>query len=96
MIDPYDPQVLFGYLKHCLEQAGAAHLMTESLMETLSEHASGNLRMLNTMAAELLDKAAQQELPKLDEKLFLETFSPHATTRKHRNHKTIGKERKDE
>jgi len=96
MIEPYDPQILFGYLKHCLEQAGACHLMTESLMETLSEHASGNLRMLNTMAAELLDKAAQQELPKLDEKLFLETFSPHATTRKHRTQRPNLKGHKDE
>ena len=96
MIEPYDPQVLFGYLKHCLEQAGAAHLMTEPLMEALCEHASGNLRMLNTMAAELLDKSAQKELPQLDEKLFLETFSAHATTRKHRPNKQIVKGHKNE
>jgi site-specific recombinase XerD len=50
MIEPYDPKVLLDYLKHSLQQAGASHLMTESLMETLSEHASGNLRLLNTMS----------------------------------------------
>jgi general secretion pathway protein A len=84
MLEPYDLQVLLSYLKHCLEQAGAAHLMTEPLMETLSQHASGNLRLLNIMAAELLDKAAEKELPKLDEKLFLESFSPNLSPRKRR------------
>jgi general secretion pathway protein A len=84
MLEPYDLKVLLSYLKHCLEQAGAAHLMTEPLMETLSQHASGNLRLLNIMAAELLDKAAEKELPKLDEKLFLESFSPNLSPRKRR------------
>jgi general secretion pathway protein A len=84
MLEPYDLQVLLSYLKHCLEQAGAAHLMTEPLMETLSQHASGNLRLLNIMAAELLDKAAEKELPKLDEKLFLESFSSNLSPRKRR------------
>ena len=84
MLEPYDLQVLLSYLKHCLEQAGTAHLMTEPLMETLSQHASGNLRLLNIMAAELLDKAAEKELPKLDEKLFLESFSSNLSPRKRR------------
>lgn len=84
MLEPYDLQGLLSYLKHCLEQAGATHLMTEPLMETLSQHASGNLRLLNIMAAELLDKAAEKELPKLDEKLFLESFSPNLSPRKRR------------
>jgi len=84
MLDPYDPQVLLSYLNHSLDQAGAAHLMTEPLMETLSQHASGNLRLLNIMAAELLEKAAEKELPKLDEKLFLASFSPNLSPRKRR------------
>jgi len=95
VLDPYEPQVLFDYLKHCLEQAGAAHLMTEPLMHALAEHASGNLRMLTTMAAELLDIAAQKELVQLDEKLFLETFSPHASGRKQRISKQIVKEHRN-
>lgn len=84
MLDPYDPQVLLSYLTHSLDQAGSAHLMTEPLMETLSQHASGNLRLLNIMAAELLEKAAEKELPKLDEKLFLASFSPNLSPRKRR------------
>jgi type II secretory pathway predicted ATPase ExeA len=85
MLEPYDLKILLNYLQHCLEQAGAAHLMTEPLMETLAQHASGNLRLLNIMADELLDKAAEKELPKLDEKLFLESFSPKLSPRKRRN-----------
>mgnify|MGYP002065254434 CR=1 FL=1 len=35
-------------------EAGGVHLMTAGLKTTLVEHAAGNLRMLNMMAAELL------------------------------------------
>jgi type II secretory pathway predicted ATPase ExeA len=96
IIEPHDPQLLFEYLKHCIKLAGAAHLMTEPLMEALAEHASGNLRMLTTMAAELLEKAAQKEITQIDEKLFLETFSPHASTRKQQTHKQIVRSHKNE
>jgi len=96
MLEPYEPQVLFDYLKHGLEQAGAAHLMTEALMHALAEHASGNLRMLTTMAAELLDIAAQKELVQLDEKLFLKTYSPHTSSRKQRINKQIIKGHRNE
>jgi type II secretory pathway predicted ATPase ExeA len=75
VIEPYHREELKDYLDHSLEQAGAAHLMSVSLKETLIEHAGGNLRVLNNMAAELLASAAQKELPQLDEKLFLSTFS---------------------
>lgn len=91
-LEPYEPQLLFDYLKNCIQQAGAAHLMTEPLMQTLSEHASGNLRMLTTMAAELLERAVQKELAQLDEKLFLETFSPNLSSRKRRTKHTLKKE----
>ena len=43
-------------------------------MQTLWDHACGNYRMLCTMAAELLDVAAKQELMQLDEKLYLTVF----------------------
>jgi hypothetical protein len=39
------------------------------------DHAGGNLRVLTSLAAELLDRAAEKELVQLDEKLFLEVFS---------------------
>ncbi|HQN19241.1 MAG TPA: hypothetical protein PKV86_08880 [Syntrophobacteraceae bacterium] len=64
-----------AYLNHALEQAAAPHLMTEPLKEAITEHCLGNLRVLNLMAAELLEIAAQRELAQLDEKLFLEFYS---------------------
>ncbi len=75
MLAPYDKKELRMYLEYCLGQAGASQLMTKTLMTTLVEHAAGNLRLLNVMAAELLTIGAQRELPQLDEKLFLEIYS---------------------
>jgi len=75
ILEPLSKEHLLDYLHHALEQAAAPHLMTEPLMEALAEHCLGNLRVLNLTAAELLATAAQRELPVLDEKLYLETFS---------------------
>jgi type II secretory pathway predicted ATPase ExeA len=77
MLQPYLPADLLNYLQHALEQAGAAHLMTQGLQETLVEHAAGNIRVLNNMAADLLAEGAQKKVKQLDEKLFLELFSRH-------------------
>jgi type II secretory pathway predicted ATPase ExeA len=76
-IEPYSPNILLDLLDHSLKHAGAEHLLTQELKETLSEHAAGNLRLLNAMAAELLATAAEKQLPQLDEKLFFEVFSPN-------------------
>ena len=67
---------LAACLKHLLELAGNASLMTAQLRQTLCDHAAGNYRVLTTMASELLAVAAQRDLPKLDEKLYLEVFAP--------------------
>lgn len=75
MLEPYEKEDLRSYLEYCLEQAGAPQLMSKTLKGTLVEHAAGNLRLLNIMAAELLTVGAQQEVTQLDEKLFLETYS---------------------
>jgi hypothetical protein len=40
-----------------------------------TDHAAGNYRILMNLADELLTIATDRELPRLDEKLFLETFS---------------------
>lgn len=80
ILEPLSKEHLMDYLNHALEQAAARHLMTEPLMEALAEHCLGNLRVLNLMAAELLEIAARRELTHLDEKLFLETFSRQPRT----------------
>ncbi len=74
-LEPLNKDYLLDYLHHALDQAAAPHLMTEPLMEALADHCLGNLRMLNQMAADLLDAAARKELPGLDEKLYIETFA---------------------
>jgi general secretion pathway protein A len=75
IMKPYERNLLLSYLEHCLAESGAPDLMTKSLMDTLVDHAGGNLRVLTSLAAELLDRAAEKELTQLDEKLFLEVFS---------------------
>lgn len=74
-LEPYNKAELMDYMVHTLEQAGASHLMTTSLIETLVEHCAGNQRVLNNMAAELLAMGLKTETPQLDGKLFIETFS---------------------
>ena len=71
---------LAACLNHLLGLAGNASLMTPQLRQTLCDHAAGNYRVLTTMAAELLAVAAQRESAKLDEKLYLEVFSPPDST----------------
>jgi type II secretory pathway predicted ATPase ExeA len=69
-------------LRHLLAQAGNPALMTGDLVESLADHARGNLRDLMTMAADLLFAAAEQERDQIDVKLFLERFDPVPSRRK--------------
>jgi general secretion pathway protein A len=71
---------LAACLTHLLGTAGNASLMTPQLRQTLCDHAAGNYRVLTTMAAELLAVAARRDLAQLDEKLYLEVFSPPDAT----------------
>jgi len=71
---------LLGCLEHLLATAGNPKLMTPELMHTLCDHALGNYRVMSTLAAELLSAAAQREATHLDEKLYLEVFSPNPST----------------
>lgn len=74
----------------CLDQrlsgAGNPSLMTAELKATLADHAAGNYRVLLNLADELLSVAADRDLPRLDEKLFLDVFGqtpkPKPTSRK--------------
>lgn len=86
LLTPQSPELLHTYLDFALEQAGCPHLMTDDLKRTLAAHAANNLRVLNNMAAELLSAAAEKNLPRIDEALFLEIFSPTAgKPRRNRN-----------
>jgi general secretion pathway protein A len=77
-------EALLACLKHLQATAGNAHLMTDELIQTLCDHAVGNYRVLTSMAAELLDNAAQQEITQLDEKLYLQVFDSAAAPERKR------------
>ena len=72
---------LLACLDHLLDAAGNATLMTTELKATLADHAAGNYRVLMNLADELLAVAADRELPRLDEKLYLEVFGQPARTK---------------
>ena len=69
---------LLACLDHLLETAGNPSLMTTELKATLADHAAGNYRVLMNLADELLMTALDRELPRLDEKLYLEAFGQPA------------------
>jgi general secretion pathway protein A len=77
---------LLACLEHRLAAAGNASLMTAELKATLVDHAAGNYRVLLNLADELLTVAADRDLPRLDEKLYLDVFGQpqksKSTTRK--------------
>lgn len=77
---------LLACLDHVLAAAGNGSLMTAELKATLADHSAGNYRVLMNLADELLTVAADRELPRLDEKLFLDVFGqtpkPKSPTRK--------------
>ena len=65
---------LVACLDHVLATAGNSSLMTAELKATLADHSVGNYRVLMNLAEELLTIAADRDLPRLDEKLFLDVF----------------------
>jgi general secretion pathway protein A len=68
------PDELLSCLDHLLTAAGNPALLTSELKRALAEHAVGNYRVMMIAADELLAVAADRELPRLDEKLYFETF----------------------
>ena len=77
---------LLACLDHLLEAAGNSALMTTELKATLADHAAGNYRVLMNLCDELLSFAVDRELPRLDEKLYMDVFAqtprPKAAGRK--------------
>lgn len=74
-LEALSPKQLQECLNHLLKAAGNPRLLTASLMATLCEHASGNLRLLVNMANDLLAAASHQERDQIDEKLYFEVFA---------------------
>lgn len=81
-LSPLTPEELTEYIQFALQQAGAPQLITQELVQTMATHAQGNMRVLNQMAAELLNAAAEQNLPRIDETLYFKLFAPPQTRQK--------------
>lgn len=75
VLDALTPDELIQHLQHVLAEAGHPTLITPELQRTLCEHAAGNLRVLMTMASELLDAAIQRQAKQLDESLYFEVYN---------------------
>jgi len=78
------PKQLRQTLEHLLKEAGNPRLMSSALINTISEHATGNYRLLMNMANDLLALGIQREVDQLDEQLFFEAFDPQATAKRKR------------
>ena len=76
------PEELRICLDFVLAASGNPELMSKPLKHTLCDHAAGNYRVLATLAAELLNAAAERELPKLDEQLYFQVFAKPAPASK--------------
>ena len=83
-LEPWGKEELTALLSESLARAGAPKLMSKELKNTLVEHAAASPRILMNMAHELLMLGAEQELKELDEKLYLEAFSPEGVRSKKR------------
>lgn len=85
LLETLPARELLDCLEHCLDGAGNPRLLTPELMNILCEHALGNPRVLMQMADDPLLAAAQRDLDRIDEKLYLEVFAapkdPRARTR---------------
>jgi type II secretory pathway predicted ATPase ExeA len=75
LLDYASRDELLACLDHLLAAAGNPALMTSELRVTLADHAAGNFRVLMNLGDELLAVAAERQLARLDEKLFLDVFA---------------------
>jgi type II secretory pathway predicted ATPase ExeA len=85
------PAQLLEHLDHLLASAGNPKLFSAALSQTLCEHAAGNLRLLMNLANDLLAAALRQERETLDEKLYLEVFSPDPKPAAKRRHESLAR-----
>ena len=74
-LEALPPKTLQDCLNHLLRAAGNPKLLSPALIQTLCEHAAGNLRLLMNLGNDLLAAACQQEREVIDEKLFFEVFT---------------------
>ena len=69
------PSELADCMRHVLDAAGNAQLLTPTLVTTLCEHAGGSFRTMMQMGYDLLALAAERDARQIDDKLFFELFA---------------------
>ena len=74
VLQPLEKAQLRDLLEHLLDRAGNPGLVTEPLKDVLIKHSAGNPRVLCNLCADLLSAAVEQDLPRLDDELFLKLF----------------------
>jgi type II secretory pathway predicted ATPase ExeA len=74
MMEPLMKSQLVDLLIESVNRAGNSDLLAPELTETLAEHAAGNPRVMMNLAAECLALGAQNEVTRLDQKLFFQLF----------------------
>jgi type II secretory pathway predicted ATPase ExeA len=70
------PDELAESLRHVIDSAGNARLLSEGLITALAEHAAGSHRTLMNLASALFEAAIERNVDQLDEKLFFDVFAP--------------------
>jgi type II secretory pathway predicted ATPase ExeA len=76
-LEPDTVAELTACMRHVLDRAGNAQLLTNGALSALVEHAAGNPRTMMMLGNDLLHAATQRELRQIDEKLFFEVFAPN-------------------
>ena len=79
-LDYADVPTLRAALDHVLDHAGNTALMTDTLCQTLVEHAAGNYRSMMCMADEMLHAAVKRKAKQIDETLYLELYGRRPST----------------
>jgi len=73
-LDKRPQSELISILTETIKNSGSPDLMTPLLIQTLAEHAMGNIRAMMLLANDLLATAAEMEIRQLDENLFFEVY----------------------
>lgn len=85
VLEPWTKEELYNLISFVIEKAGNQELMTEALMNCLSEQAIGSPRIMMNIANQILNLGALKTLNKLDEKLFFEFISLNKPSLKKKN-----------
>jgi type II secretory pathway predicted ATPase ExeA len=74
-LEPPTVPELVAYLRHVLDKAGNAQLLTDGAINALAEHAAGNCRTMMGLGNDLLHAAVSGDVRQIDEKLFFRVFA---------------------